>query len=128
MSNWVTIFLASSRESFVSFQREVLDERAVADHDTRGVHRVLAAEALERAGGVDDLASLRLALVRLAELGARLQRRVDRLVAAHDRRRVHLAELVAHARREPEHPAASRMPCLPLIVWNVTICATWSEP
>ena len=28
----------------------------------------------------------------------------------------------------PSTRAASRMPCLPLIVWNVTICATWSEP
>ena len=28
----------------------------------------------------------------------------------------------------PSTRAASRIPCLPLIVWNVTICATWSEP
>jgi hypothetical protein len=29
---------------------------------------------------------------------------------------------------KPRTRAASRMPCLPLIVWNVTICATWSAP
>ena len=28
----------------------------------------------------------------------------------------------------PSTRAASRMPCFPLIVWNVMICATWSEP
>ncbi len=28
----------------------------------------------------------------------------------------------------PSTLAASRIPCLPLIVWNVTICATWSDP
>ena len=95
-------------------QREVLDERPVADHDARGVHGVLAAQALQRAGGVDDLPGLGLALVGLAELRARLQGRVDRLVAPHDRRRIHLAELVAHPRREPEHARRVADPLLAL--------------
>ena len=28
----------------------------------------------------------------------------------------------------PSTRAASRIPCFPLMVWNVMICATWSEP
>ena len=28
----------------------------------------------------------------------------------------------------PSTRAASRIPCFPLIVWNVMICATWSAP
>jgi hypothetical protein len=41
-----------------------------------------------------------------------LQCGVDRLVAAHDRRRIHLAELVAHARGEPEDTCGVTDPLL----------------
>ena len=95
-------------------ERQVLDERSVADHDAGGVHGVLAPQSLEGARGVDDLLGLRLALVGLAELGAGLQRGVDRLVAAHDRRGVHLAELVADARREAQHACGVADPLLAL--------------
>ena len=37
-------------------ERDVLDERPVADHDAGGVDRVLADEPLERLREVDDLA------------------------------------------------------------------------
>ena len=56
MSNWVTIRRESSRESFESLSGRYVHERRVADHDTGRVHRVLPAEPLERARGVDDLA------------------------------------------------------------------------
>ena len=84
-------------------EREVVHERGVADHHPGRVHGVLSTEPLERPGGLDDLLRLWLALVRVREVGRELQRVLDRIVAAHDGGRVHLAETVAHDRREPEH-------------------------
>ena len=84
-------------------QRQVVHERGVADHHAGGVHRVLAAQPLERTGGLDDLLGLGLLLVGRRQVGRELQRVFDRVVPAHHRRRVHLAEAVAHHRREAQH-------------------------
>ena len=54
-------------------ERHDLDERPVGDHDACGVDRVLADEPLERRREVDDLADDLVGVVRLAQLGARLQ-------------------------------------------------------
>ena len=95
-------------------QGEVVHERRVPDHDARGVHRVLAAQPLERPGRLDDLLGLGLLLVGRGQVRRELQRVLDRVVAAHDRGRVHLAEPVPHHRGEPEHARRVADPLLPL--------------
>ena len=95
-------------------QREVPHERRVADHDAGGVHRILAAQTLERAGRVDDLLRLRLALVGDRQLRRQLQRLLDRMVAAHHGRGIHLAEPVPHRRREAQDARGVADPLLPL--------------
>ena len=84
-------------------QRQVVHERGVADHHAGGVDRVLAAQPLEGTGGLDDLLGLGLLLVGRRQVGRELQRVFDRVVPAHHRRRVHLAEAVPHHRREAQH-------------------------
>ena len=58
-------------------ERDDLDERAVGDDDAGGVDRVLANEALERTGEVDDLAHDLVRVVGLAQLRAGLQRLLE---------------------------------------------------
>ena len=95
-------------------ERQVVHERRVADHDAGRVHRVLAAQALERARRIDDLLRLGLLLVRLSELRRLLERVLDREVPAHHRRRIHLAEAVADDRWEAEHARRVADALLPL--------------
>ena len=58
-------------------QRQVLDERAVADHDAGGVDRVGAHEAFKRARHVDDLAHELVLVVGLAQLLIGLERLLE---------------------------------------------------
>ena len=58
-------------------QRHDVGERAVRDHDTGGVDRVLAHEPFERLGEVDDLLHLRVGVVGLLQLGAGLEALVE---------------------------------------------------
>ena len=58
-------------------QRQVLDQRAVADHDAGGVDRVGAHEALERPRHVDDLAHELVLVVGLAQLLIGLERLLE---------------------------------------------------
>ena len=95
-------------------QRQIAHERRVADHDAGGVDRILAAQPLERAGRVDDLLRLRLALVGGRELRGQPQRLLDRMVATHHRRGIHLAEAVPHRRREAEDARGVADPLLAL--------------
>ncbi len=95
-------------------ERQVVHERRVADHDAGGVHRVLPTQTLQRLGRVDDLARLGFVPVGLSQLGRQLQRVLDRVLATQDRLRVHLAEPVAHRRREPQHAGGVADALLPL--------------
>ena len=52
-------------------QRHDLGQRPVGDHDRGGVDRVVADDALEPPGDVDDLLRLRVGVVGLPQLGAR---------------------------------------------------------
>ncbi len=58
-------------------QRQVLEQRAVADHDAGGVDRVGAHETLERPRHVDDLAHELVLVVGLAQLLVRLHRLLE---------------------------------------------------
>ena len=81
-------------------ERDVFDERPVADDDSGGVDRVVADEPLERLREVDDLTHLRLGVVRLPELGARLERVLEVDLRA---LRDHLRDPVDLAVRDLEH-------------------------
>ena len=104
----------------LALHRQVLGERLAGDHDRGGVDAVLAAQALEALGDVDDarglgvggveLAELAGHLVAVLELRVRLQARVERRVAAHDQRRHHLGDLVADRVRVGRAPAPRRGP------------------
>ena len=59
IENWVTTFGVGA----LLLERDVLDQRAVADDDAGGVDRVGADEALERLREVDDLLDLRVGVV-----------------------------------------------------------------
>ena len=97
IANWVT----TSWSRALLLERDVLDERPVADDDSRGVDRVLPDEALERLREVDDLAHHLVRVVRLPQLGAGLQAVVEiDLRALGDR----LRNLVDDAVRDVEHP------------------------
>ena len=50
----------------------------------------------------------------VAQLGRQLQRLVDRVVAAQDRGRIHLAETIPDRRREPEDAGGVADPLLAL--------------
>ena len=54
-------------------ERHDVHQRLGSDHDACGVDRVLAREALERPGEVDDLARHRIGVVRLLQLGPGLE-------------------------------------------------------
>ena len=95
-------------------ERQVVDERGVADHDAGRVHRILAPQPLQRPGRVDDLPGLGLLVVGLLQFGSEAQRVLDREFAPQNRRWVHLAEPIAHRRRESEHPGGVPDPLLPL--------------
>ena len=60
-------------------QRNDLDERLRADDDTRGMDRVGARQAFERAGEVDDLLGHRVGVDGLAQLRTGLECRLERL-------------------------------------------------
>ena len=87
-------------------------EQWLGGHDhARGVHPPLTLETFESLGGVDDPLDLTVGLVQRAEL-ARLavpaMRGVEdprqRDVLAHDRRRHHLGDPLAHGKRVAQHP------------------------
>ena len=61
----------------LALERDDVGQRPVGDDDAGGVDRVLADEALERLGEVDDLAHLRVAVVGRLQLGAGLQALVE---------------------------------------------------
>ena len=98
----------------LALDRQVLGERLLGDDHRGGVDAVLAAQALEALGHVDDLAGVGVGLVHLPQLaghlvavlvlGVRLEAGVQRRVAAHDQRRHGLGHLVAHAVGVAEHP------------------------
>ncbi len=60
-------------------ERDDFDERLRSDDDACSVDRVGARQALERSGQVDDLLRHRIGVDRLAQLGARLERGLERL-------------------------------------------------
>ena len=95
-------------------QRQVVHQRHVADDDAGRVDRVLAPEPLQRAGRVHHLARLRFLLVGVAQFGRQLQRVLDRVLPSEDRRRVHLAEPVAHRGGEAQDSRRVPDPLLPL--------------
>ena len=92
---------------------QVVGERLVGDDHGGGVDAVLAAQALEPLGHVDDLLHVGLGLVHGPQLGrglvavlvlrVRLEAGVQRRVAAHHERRHGLGDLVADGVGEPEH-------------------------
>ena len=98
----------------LALDRQVLGERLARDHDGGGVDAVLAAQALQPAGDVDDPLGVGVALVERPELGRHLvavlvalhllEAGAQRRVAAHDQRRHELGDLVAHPVRVAEHP------------------------
>ena len=61
----------------LALERDDVGQRPVGDDDAGGVDRVLADEALERLGEVDDLARLRVVVVGRLQLGAGLQALVE---------------------------------------------------
>ena len=91
----------------LALDREVLGERLAGDHHRGRVDAVLAAQAFEAAGDVDDARGVGIVVVERAQVGghlvavgvlvARLEARVQRRVAAHDERRHQLGDLVADA-------------------------------
>ena len=83
-------------------QRDDLDERLRADHDAGRVDRVRARQPLERPREVDDLLRDRVGVDRLAQLGAGLERRLERLARAF---RHELRDAVDDAVGNVEHAA-----------------------
>ena len=81
-------------------ERDDLDERLRADDDARRVDRVGARQPLERPREVDDLLRDRIGVDRLPELGARLQRSLERLSGAFGHE---LRDAVDDAVRDVEH-------------------------
>ena len=105
----------------LALDRQVLGERLAGDHHRGGVDAVLAAQALEAPGDVDDALGVGIGLVE--RRGARrpscsrprnsvdlLEARVERRVAAHDQRRHELGDLVADERTGSRARARSRAP------------------
>ena len=82
-------------------QRDDVDQRLGADHDAGGVDRVGPGQALERPREVDDLLRDRIGVDRLAQLGAGLQRLVERLPRPFGDE---LRDAVDDAVRDLEHP------------------------
>ena len=128
MSNWVTIRRESSPRVLRELQRQVVHERRVADHDAGRVDAVLARRPSSAWAVSIDLARLGFAPVGLSSSG-------DSFSASsieYSRPRT-AAGYILQSRSpidagNPSTRAASRIPCFPLIVWNVMICATWSAP
>ena len=122
----------------LALDRQVLGERLVGDDDRGGVDAVLAAQALEAPGDVDHLLRVGVLLVHLAQVGRgdvavlvaldALEAGRERGVAPHDERRHGLGDPVAEGVGQPSTRAASRTAARALIVENVTIWATWSQP
>ena len=93
---------------------EVVRQGLLGDHHGGGVDAVLAPEALESPGHVDDLAHVAVVSVHLAQVGGHLEAvgvllglleaGGKRGVAAHDQWRHRLGDPVAHAIRVSEHP------------------------
>ena len=78
-------------------------ERPVRDHDRRRVDRVVADDALEALGGVDDPPGVDVGVVGALQLLARLQALVEARAAAHDRLGDLLGEAVAGGVVVAEH-------------------------
>ena len=116
ISYWVTIGASSGVDAGVglALDRQVLGERVVGDDHGGGVDAVLAAQALEALGHVDDLVRLGVRLVHRPQLGGcgvavlvpghLVEAGRERGVAAHDQRRHRLGDLVADDVGEAEHP------------------------
>ena len=98
IENWVT---TSWSAPFCCSGHDV-DQRLGADDDAGGVDRVLADQALERPREVDDLLRGRLGVVRVLEVGARLEAVGERLARPF---RDQLRDLVDDAVGDLEHPA-----------------------
>ena len=97
----------------LSLDRQVFRQRLPCDHHGSGVDAVLAPQALEAAGDVDDALGVGIGVVQGAQLGGHLvavllagdllEARPQGRVPAHDQRRHELRDLVADAPRVAEH-------------------------
>ena len=96
----------------LALHRQVLGERLVGDHDRGGMDAVLAPQALEAPGDVDDELRVGVLLVHLAKVGSghiavlvtlhALKARPEGGVAAHDERGHCLRDPVAEGVGQPE--------------------------
>ena len=124
----------------LALDRQVLGERLVGDDDRRGVDAVLAAEALEAPGDVDDLLRVGVRLVHLAQARRRhvavlealrllLEAGPQAACRGPSRAAASPSRSGRRARRAGRGPGrASRTAARALIVEKVTIWATWSQP
>ena len=96
-------FPPAPERSSASWRGTISLQRPIGDHDRGGVDRVVADDALEPLGDVDDPLRLGVGVVGLAELLPRLHALLERGAAAHDRLGDLLGELVALHVRVAEH-------------------------